>query len=180
MILQYTLTANDYESYGRYLMETGDFKKRIRGQSLIAAGLVLLCGVAAMLILKRDYLVTSLAAAAGAAVIALVFPLIAKAGTKAALVNSIKQDDGSMFREQTLTVGDNGIRVESSDGEEVYAKEFTFPEIEDLVPFEGIYLMHFQNGNLLIVPKSAFGEGQEEAFRALFGAVLQTRDPGTV
>lgn len=171
MILQYKLSADDYGSYGKYLMERGDFKKRIRMQSLIAAGLVLLCGGAAMLILRRDYLITTIAAVIGAAVIALVFPLIAKAGTKAALVNSIKQDDGSMFREQTLTIGETGIRVESSDGEEVYAKEFTYEEIDELTPYEEIYLLQFKNGNLLIVPKTAFGEGQEEAFRALFAAL---------
>ncbi len=168
MVLQYKLSADDYESYGKYLMETGDFKKRIRSQRLIAAGLVLLCGGIAMAIFRRDYLVTALAAAAGAAIIALLFPLIAKAGTKAALINSIKQDDGSMFREQTLTVDDRGVRVESGDGEEIYQKEFTYDEIETLTPFEGIYLLQFQNGNLLIVPKTAFGEGEEEAFRACF------------
>ncbi len=171
MILKYKLTADDYASYSKYLMESGDYKKRIRGQSLIAAGLVLLAGVAAMLILQRDYLITALAAVAGGAVIALLFPLIAKAGTKAALLNSIKQDDGSMFREQTLSVTDTGVRIESSDGEEVYAKEFTFAEIDSLTPFENIYLLQFGNGNLMIIPKSAFGEGEEDAFRALFAAL---------
>ena len=48
-----------------------------------------------------------------AILIALLFPLIAKGGTKAALINSIKEDDGSMFREQTLTVNEKGVRVES-------------------------------------------------------------------
>ncbi|MBO4407519.1 MAG: YcxB family protein [Clostridia bacterium] len=169
MELKYRLTADDYSAYSRFLMETGDFKKKIRGQSLAGAGMVLLCGGAAMLIFRQDYLITAIAALAGAILIALLFPLIAKGGTKAALINSIKEDDGSMFREQTLTVNEEGVRVESSDGEETYRKEFGMEEIETLRRYEEIYLLTFTNGNLLIVPRSAFTEeGSEDSFREYF------------
>ena len=172
MELTYKLTADDYASYSKYLTENGEYKKRIRGHSLIAAGMVLLVGGAAMLILRRDCLITAAAAAAGAVIIALLFPLIAKAGTKAALLNSIKEDDGSMFREQTLTVSEEGVSFESSDGEEVYSKSFPMNEIEAVAKYEAVYFLTFQNGNLLIVPLSAFKEGEEERFRSYFAAII--------
>ncbi|MCQ2446192.1 MAG: hypothetical protein MJ141_04865 [Clostridia bacterium] len=163
MKLTYRLNAENFTDYILYLTETPEHRKRVREQGLLAGLLVLVIGAVMIFATKStEWITTAVASVSGAVIIALLFPAIARGGSRMAVINAIKTEGENMFREQTLRLTEDSIHVESGEEENVASRDFLREEITSADTYKSILLLHFENGNLLIVPLEALNDEQKE------------------
>lgn len=163
MEIRYALNAENFTDYNLYLTDTPEYRLRVRNQGLWAGLMVLAVGAVMMIVTKcNDWIATAAASAGGAVLIALLFPAIARSGSKMAVLNAIKTEGETMFREQTLSVDEHAIHVEANEGENCVARDFQREDVTAVDTYKSILLIHFSNGNLLIVPRAALNEETEK------------------
>lgn len=162
MEYRYQLNSDDYASYSRYLMEGPDFKKKTRTQGAIAALAVLIVGLISAFVMQRDIPVTAIVTLIAALAIFFLFPWIVRGGSKLALLNAVKDEGETMFREMRMWVEPDCIRIEADEGEQVIQKVIARDEIEETAAYEGILFLHLRNGNLFMVPERVFPTREEK------------------
>jgi len=169
MEFRYRLNADDFTDYNGYMISGNQFKKRLQKQRIMSSLAVLGLGVVCLFFFKDKLYETMAVAIAAAAVLFFTFPSIAKGGMKSALLNMIRQDGDSLFREQLLQISEEGLHTESEDHGETITKNASPEELAGVSQFGQLYLIHFTNGNLLMVPVRAVEEGQKDKFFGLCG-----------